>query len=185
MSCCAFLEKQARLGFLTTRRSKRWTKEEGANREDSIRKAPRSYLSSQIPRPTQHPPPQCNQPFPPQGPHRARSSTATRTTRKPGHTGRRIASPLPSACLVQQQHLSLSPSLSKRHDAADSHVPSQYTPRETISLSVCAQAPTLPRLFPIPQIRRWLGRRKVISPSHAQQEEAPRPPPPPTEATWR
>lgn len=57
MSCCAFLEKQARLGFLTTRRSKRWTKEEGANREDSIRKAPRSYLSSQIPRPTQHPPP--------------------------------------------------------------------------------------------------------------------------------
>lgn len=99
-----------------------------------------------LPNPTTNPtpPPQCNQPFPPQGPRRARSSTATRTTRKPGHTGRRIASPLPSACLVQQQHLSLSPSLSKRHDAADSHVPSQYAPRETISLSVCAQAPTGP-----------------------------------------
>lgn len=185
MSCRAFLEKQARLGFLTTRRFKRWTKEEGANREDSIRKAPRSYLSSQIPRPTQHPPPQCNQPFPPQGPRRARSSTATRTTRKPGHTGRRIASPLPSACLVQQQHLSLSPSLSKRHDAADSHVPSQYAPRETISLSVCAQAPTGPaQIIPdtVDSTLAWQtqGYIAISRPTGGGSS-----PPPPTEATWR
>lgn len=65
--------------------------------------------------------------------------------RKPGHTGRRIASPLPSACLVQHR-LSFRP-LSKRHNADSSR-------RGPAGDNLCASSP-FARKHPYPDYSRY------------------------------
>lgn len=65
--------------------------------------------------------------------------------RKPGHTGRRIAPPLPSACLVQH-HLSFRP-LSKRHNADSSR-------RGPAGDNLCASSP-FARKHPCPDYSRY------------------------------
>lgn len=163
MSC--FLEKQARLGFLTTRRSKVWTKEGGASRKDSIRKGSNSspgptYPTQTIPRPT----PPMQPTFPPPRTSPVINGDAYDKENQVTRVAASLPpSPQPVSCNIISP-FALSPS-------GTMQIAPVAVPRATISaprLRLRASTPT--QIIPDTVDSTLAWQTQAIPPSHAQQE---------------